>query len=135
MGQASVKRMPKLANNMQTNLQLKMSMKKVFLAMLLCSISCVSFAQSARALEPYFVSGVLKLNGAEAVVKLAHGMVVSDSAENAQAVFKEALIRQFPQHSVVDVIASDFVHLYKSLPSSTLKPVEVNPVMRHGVSI
>lgn len=66
---------------------------------------------------PYFVSGIIKQDNTT-TVKLLQGIIVSDSPANAGVVFKAMATKQNPGWSVVDVLASTFSQLYKTLPSS-----------------
>ena len=94
-------------------------MKKFILFILILVASGVSFAEQASSYMPYFVSGVLRLNGTDATIKIVQGMVVSDSPTNAKIIFTELAAQQFPQYTLVDILASNFSQLYKTMPTSS----------------
>lgn len=99
---------------------MKLSLKALLFAVtLLCT---GAYAQTPSVYQPYFVSGVLKENNSAAVIKIVQGMVVSDSVPNAQVVFSAMAIKQFPGYTMVDVLASTFSQLYKTLPTNGAAP-------------
>lgn len=91
---------------------MKMRFKSAVLAVFF--VCAQAFAQTAY--QPYFVSGVLKQNGSDTTIKIVQGMVVSDSPANAQIVFTAMASKQFVGYTMVDVLASNFSQLYKTLP-------------------
>lgn len=101
----------------------------IFVSMFLSS----AYAQTQSGYQPYFVSGVLKENNSAAVIKIVQGMVVSDSVGNAQVVFSAMAIKQFPGYTMVDVLASTFSQLYKTMPSAATEPLPVKPASGTGV--
>jgi hypothetical protein len=71
---------------------------------------------------PYFVSGILQKKDSPSVVQVIQAMVVSNSPANAQSEFTVLALVQFPDYIPVQVLASTFSKLYKSLPENQSKP-------------
>lgn len=69
----------------------------------------------AQAQEVFVVSGILKRNDSQDVVRCVHGMVLADDAEQAKQVFEEKAKSEFPQYTAVQLIASDVPTLAKPL--------------------
>lgn len=111
---------------------MKSFVKYIVLGLLALTFNLGAGAQG-KPYEPYFVSGVLKLNGSEATIKVVQGMVVSDSPENARVVFMGLALRQFPDYTIVDSIASNFAQLYKTLPSNSSPSSGEKPQLRNNI--
>lgn len=90
-------------------------LNKLFIAVAFAMVSFMVAAEQPE-YKPYFVSGILRLNTADVTLKIVQGMVISDSAHNAQVVFTVMATKQFPNYTVVDVLANNFEQLYKSTP-------------------
>lgn len=91
-------------------------MKKLAIALGLVLIQSLAFAQDTAKVMPYFVSAILKQGGPEVTMQIVQGMIISDSASNAQLVFTILATKQFPNSTVVNVLASSFDQLYKAQP-------------------
>lgn len=104
-----------------------------FKAIMFAMLFGCAHAQAQTGYQPYFVSGVLQQKDSTTVIRIVQGMVVSDSAANAQVVFSGMAIKQFPGYTMVDVLASTFSQLYKSLPGSATAPVPAQSVLGTGV--
>lgn len=76
----------------------------------------VGFANAENQTLPYLISGVLKRNDSESTVKVVQGMILSTSADKARSAFRIAAQVQFPDYTLIDVLANSVDELYKPQP-------------------
>lgn len=65
----------------------------------------VSIGWTVKQPTRYVVTGVLKKDGVDAVVRAAHSIEVADTEREAKAKFSASVARQYPGYTLIEVIA------------------------------
>jgi hypothetical protein len=109
-------------------------MKAIIALTMFCFLSFAHAAENQA--MPFLISGVLKRNNTESTVKVVQGIVLSSSSEKASSEFRNAAQAQFPDYTVIDVLANRVDELYKPPQNGLNVPQVTAPTKRqHLISI